>query len=67
MTVPVLDGQVAQLAAFAQQVRATWEDESDEELASIVDGMAAALRRLDLPEWTAFAALAGLLRQGAGP
>lgn len=56
--------QLSELAAFAQQVRASWPEDTDETIAHRVDELATELRRLGLPEWTTFAALAGLLRQG---
>lgn len=57
--------QLSVLVDFARQVRDNWPEHTDEELATMVDEMAAALRRLQLPEWRVFAALSGLLRRGA--
>lgn len=59
--------QVDALAEFAQQIREARPEENDEQLAADVDESARFLRQQGLPEWTVFAALAGLLRHGAPP
>jgi hypothetical protein len=58
--------QIEVLVDFARHVRANNPDETDEQLAEMAAVMSVELRRLGLPEWPVFAALAGLLRQGIG-